>query len=139
MHYSEITVEQFMDVLREIGEHCSKSWVTRLIKGYTGRYPLLSALCVLYVSFISVTGGKGSLTEWKHFMEVVHHIKKSRMEGDKLLTNPWEKLVLFFSRSRIKVLLRPKREKLGDWVVEHSSLADRDYYRNVVTGESHWR
>jgi len=72
-------------------------------------------------------------------MEVVHHIKKSRMEGDKLLTNPWEKLVLFFSRSRIKVLLRPKREKLGDWVVEHSSLADRDYYRNVVTGESHWR
>lgn len=94
---------------------------------------------VLDVSFIRVTGGKSSLTEWKHFMEVVHHIKKSRMEGDKLLTNPWEKLVLFFSRSRIKVLLRPKREKLGDWVVEHSSLADRDYYRNVVTGESHWR
>ena len=128
-----------MDVLREIGEHCSKSWVTRLIKGYTGRYPLLPALCVLYVSFIRVTGGKSSLTEWKHFMEVVHHIKRSRIEGDKLLTNPWEKLVLFFSRSRIKVLLRPKREKLGDWVVEHSSLADRDYYRNVVTGESHWR
>ena len=139
MHFSEITVEQFMDVLREIGEHCSKSWVTRLIKGYTGRYPLLPALYVLYVSFIRVTGGKSSLTEWKHFMEVVHHIKRSRIEGDKLLTNPWEKLVLFFSRSRIKVLLRPKREKLGDWVVEHSSLADRDYYRNVVTGESHWR
>ena len=72
-------------------------------------------------------------------MEVVHHIKRSRIEGSKLLTNPWDQLVLLFSRNRIKALLRPKAEKLGDWVVEHSNLAEREYYRNVITGESHWR
>ncbi len=94
-HFKCISVDQFMDVLREIGEHCSKSWVTQLFRGYAG--------------------SDKQLQSWKHFMEVINHIKRYRMGAFAIVQNPLEKLMSCLRRQRVGVLLQPKAEKMGDW------------------------
>ena len=95
-HFGCVSIDQFMDVLQEIGERCSKQWITRLFRGYSGA---------------------ATLKTWKHFMEVVDHIKKNRMGGVGVLIvkNPMEKLMTCLQRKRIGTILRTKKEKMGDW------------------------
>lgn len=71
-------------------------------------------------------------------MEVVNHIKKYRIASDNVVANPFEQVYLFISKFRIKSILKPKAEKLGHWVIEYSSLADKQFYRNTLTNETHW-
>jgi len=120
-HFDCVTVEQFIDVMRECGESASKGWITKLFRGYGG--------------------SELQVRQWKHFMEVVNHIKKSKQQGVLKVTNPVEKLLNFLSRMRISALLRPAdkgKGKLGDWTVEYSALAEKSYYLNRKTGESFW-
>ncbi len=93
-HFGHITVEQFLDVLREIGEHCSKGWITQLFRGYAGTVHCLK--------------------NWTHFMEVINHIKKYRT-GSGIVLNPFERIIAFFRRKKVGALLQPKAEKMGDW------------------------
>ena len=101
-HFSCVSIDQFMDVLREVGEHCSKGWIAQLFRGYAGSEKLLRS--------------------WTHFMEVLNHIKKYRMSGIVVVKNPLEQLVMFFRRKRIGALLQPKAEKMGDWWGDFSSF-----------------
>ena len=96
-HFACVSLEQFMDVLREIGERCSTSWITQLFRGYAGN--------------------DKSLKSWKHFMEVMNHIKKYRTRSITAVRNPLERIVLFFRRKRVGALLQPKAEKMGEWYV----------------------
>lgn len=94
-HFGCVSIEQFMDVLREIGERCSVSWITQLFRGYAE--------------------SDKSLKSWKHFMEVLNHIKKYRTSGIVVVQNPFEKLIMIFRRQRVGALLQPKAEKMGEW------------------------
>jgi Ca2+-binding EF-hand superfamily protein len=94
-HFKCVSVEQFLDVLREVGERCSKGWITQLFRGYAG--------------------SEKELRSWKHFMEVMAHIKRYRTSGGVVVQNPLEKLMSFFRRKKIGALLQPKTEKMGDW------------------------
>lgn len=94
-HFGSVSLEQFMDVLREVGERCSKGWIRQLFRGYAG--------------------SEKSLTKWTHFMEVMNHIKKYRTGDVVVVQNPLEKIVLFFRRKKVGALLQPKAEKMGEW------------------------
>lgn len=94
-HFQCVTVDQFMDVLREVGERCTKGWIVQLFRGYVG--------------------SDRELRSWTHFMEVVNHIKKYRLSGGLAAQNPLQKLVGFFRSKKVAALLQPKAEKLGDW------------------------
>jgi hypothetical protein len=94
-HFQCVSVEQFMDVLREVGERCSKTWITQLFRGYAS--------------------SDKQLKTWKQFMEVVSHIKRYRTSSVVAVQNPFQKLATCFSQSRLKSMLRPRNEKFGDW------------------------
>lgn len=94
-HYQCITVGQFLDALREIGERCTKRWVTKLFKGYAG--------------------DDEKLLTWQNYMEVVAHIKRYRIQSAAFLTKPFELFSRFFTRAKVRTVLKPKRNKLGSW------------------------
>lgn len=94
-HFKCVTVDQFLDALREIGERCTKGWITQLFRGYAGN--------------------DKSLQSWKHFMEVMNHIKRYRTGSIATIQNPLSRLMLFLRRKKVGVLLQPKAEKMGDW------------------------
>jgi hypothetical protein len=96
-HFQRVTLDQFMDVLREVGERCTRGWIAQLFKGYAG--------------------SDEELHSWTHFMEVVNHIKKYRTSGGVVAQNPLQQLVGFFRRKKVGALLQPKAEKMGDWYV----------------------
>lgn len=94
-HFKCVTVDQFLDVLREIGERCTKGWITQLFRGYAG--------------------SDKSLHSWKHFMEIINHIKRYRTGSLAVIQNPFSRLLLFLRRKKVGVLLQGKAEKMGDW------------------------
>ena len=95
-HFKCVTVDQFLDICREIGEHCSKGWITQLFRGYAN--------------------SEVSLKTWRHFMEVVNHIKRYRTSGSIVVVqNPLQKLMTCLRQKHMSSLLRPKSEKMGDW------------------------
>jgi Ca2+-binding EF-hand superfamily protein len=94
-HFKCVSVEQFMDILREIGERCSKTWITKLFRGFAGN--------------------DKELKSWKHFMEVINHIKKDRGGGIDVKLSTLDKLINFFRRRNVVSLLESKSEKMGDW------------------------
>lgn len=95
-HFRCVSVDQFLDVLREVGERCSRGWVAQLFRGYAG--------------------SDKELRSWTHFMEVLCHIKKYRMGGGVVVAlNPLQKLAACFRRKKVGALLQPKADKLGDW------------------------
>lgn len=118
-HFGHVPLEQMMDIMREIGESVSKRWIRNLMRGYGG--------------------DPEKVTSWITFMEIINHIKNYRIKTAKLLANPTGSFFNFFAKFKAKALLNAgKKVKLGDWVLTHSVLADRMYYKNTVTGASAW-
>lgn len=112
-HYKELGVNQFVDVLREVGEKCSKKWIAKLIKIY------------------SKNGTK--VNSWKTFMEIMTHIKRSRIKASAMLSKPMQIATSLYNRAKIFNLLDSKRKKMGDWSVhkhifnQYPDLYDDDF------------
>eukprot|EP01034_Spumella_vulgaris_P026083 gene26082-32613_t len=117
-HFKCVSVTQFMDILREIGEKCRKGWIVQLYRGYVRN--------------------EEELTTWTQFMTIMNHIKKHRIDQGEVLSRPLLNFFLWFTRRKMKTLMQPKACKMGDWRMEYSSLAGRNFYKNTVTGESYW-
>ncbi len=116
-HFKCVTHEQMMDIMREIGESCSKRWIRNLMRGYGDNAE--------------------SLHSWVTFMEIIHHIKNYRKKTAEILSNPGTSFFNFFARAKAKAAMGQKN-KLGVWIIEHNALADRTYYKNTETGKSAW-
>eukprot|EP00597_Dinobryon_sp_UTEXLB2267_P013014 CAMPEP_0170119298 /NCGR_PEP_ID=MMETSP0020_2-20130122/14302_1 /TAXON_ID=98059 /ORGANISM="Dinobryon sp., Strain UTEXLB2267" /LENGTH=636 /DNA_ID=CAMNT_0010348621 /DNA_START=51 /DNA_END=1957 /DNA_ORIENTATION=+ len=118
-HYNYVGVNHMVDILREVGEKCSTSWITNLFKTYSPNNPT-------------------KVESWKIFMEIINHIKRSRIRSGSMVTKHVEIATFALSRLKVLTMLGSKKRKLGDWQVEYNQLAERDYYRNMKTGESSW-
>eukprot|EP01038_Epipyxis_sp_PR26KG_P007792 gene7792-10586_t len=117
-HFGCVSVKQFMDILREVGEKCSQRWIIQLFRGYAHN--------------------EEKLDSWVNFMEIFAHIKRTRKKAGNPAFQFISWLSILFGRARVKLILNPFRNKLGDWKIEFSQLAERNYYHNVVTGEHCW-
>lgn len=117
-HFRRITLEQFMDILQEIGESCSKRWILQLFQAYS-------------------KSDNQDLKTWQEFMNIINHIKTARMKPT-IVKNPFEFVNLFYNRAKIRTVLSPNRDKLGLWVKEFNTFAGKEYYRHLVTGECSW-
>lgn len=118
-HFRRISLEQFMDILQEIGEKCSKRWILQLFQAYSSHE------------------NKDALVTWQEFINVVNHIKTNRMKPT-IINNPFEFINLFYNRAKIRSVLSATRDKMGFWVKEFNTFAGKEYYRHVVTGECSW-
>jgi Ca2+-binding EF-hand superfamily protein len=118
-HFRKVTLDQFMDMLQEIGENCSKRWILQLFQAY------------------ATTEHKDHLKTWQDFMSIINHIKSVRMKPS-MTNNPFQFLTLFYNRTKIRTVLQPKRDKMGLWVKEINTFAGKEYYRHVITGECSW-
>ena len=96
-HYKELGVNQFVDVLLEVGEKCSKQWIAKLIKIYTKN------------------GTK--VNSWKTFMEIMTHIKRNRIKASAMLSKPMQIATSLYNRAKLFNILDSKRKKMGDWSV----------------------
>ena len=94
-HYNELGVNQFVDVLREVGESCGKQWIAKLIKIYTKN--------------------RTKVTTWKTFMEIINHIKRSRIKAGAMLSKPIQIATSLYNRAKFFSILDPRRKKMGDW------------------------
>eukprot|EP01031_Cornospumella_fuschlensis_P029638 gene29638-35775_t len=113
-HHGCVTVDSFLDAMRECGEKLTKRRIKELFKAYVGKID--------------------SLESWPEFMMVVNHLKKHRVAPFRLS----HYLLSCIVSTRARLLLSPKKEKIGDWTVQFSELANRNYYLHKVTGQCMW-
>lgn len=114
-HFTYIDCDQLISVLLEVGEKMPKSRVIKLVRGYTQ--------------------GKDKITTWAQFMSIMNHIKVKKMTPTIIIPlNP----AMIVARQIASSLLNVDKEKMGDWKVEFSSIANRDYYLNTKTNETRW-
>ena len=115
-HFKMVTLNQFMDCLREVGERLTKRTVQKLFKGY---------------AFDSE-----KLTKWEHFMLIMDHIKRKRMTTLTDLANSDAALAL--SRQLAAALMNGNNAKMGEWVIKFNNTAGREFYFNTVTNQARW-
>ncbi len=116
-HFQSINVDQFLDILREVGEKGNKSYVKKLFLTYADDL---------------------KLTEWAQFMEVINHFKLQHLNRRPLAS--CFILHLIFQRNKVQRVLPPNRDKLGlNWEVEFNTFAQRLFYRNNLTHECTWQ
>ena len=114
-HFTHIDCDQLIGVLMEVGEKMSKSRVIKLVRGYTQ--------------------GKDKITTWVQFMSIMNHIKVKKMAPTVIIAlNP----AMIVARQIASSLLNSDKEKMGDWKIEFSSIANKDYYLNTQTNETRW-
>ena len=94
-HYKFLGVNQFMDILEEVGDKSSRGWVTKVVKIYT----------------------KNSMKvdSWQTYMEIMNHFKTARMKASRLLSRPIEMANVFYTRTKMFSLFESKWKKMGDW------------------------
>jgi Ca2+-binding EF-hand superfamily protein len=115
-HFQMINVDQFMDILSEIGEKQQKNFIKKL--------------------FITFTDDV-QITNWQQYMEIMNHLKLQHLNRQPVAS--CNLLVLLFNRAKIHALLPPKRDKLGEnWEIEYNTFAQRYYYRNILTNKCEW-
>lgn len=118
-HFQYIIVDRFIDVLAEVGEKMSKYRVIRLFIGYAG--------------------DDYKFKEWRLFMDIFHHIKKRKKMGSVLgQVAAAADLGRMVKRQAVASILGDSENKMGDWIVEYSAIADREFYRNKRTKETSW-
>jgi len=115
-HFKMVTLNQFMDCLREVGERLTKRTVQKLFRGYA------------YDS--------EKLLKWEHFMLVMDHIKRKRMTTISDLASSDAALAL--SRQLAAAMMNGNDAKMGDWVIKFNATAAREYYYNNTTKQSRW-
>jgi Ca2+-binding EF-hand superfamily protein len=115
-HFSMINVEQFLDICSEIGEKYSKSYIQKL-----------------FFTFAN----DSKITEWKHFLEIVNHLKLLHLNKQPVTSCTFCTVLL--NRSKVKRILPPDRNKLGEnWEVEFNPFVGKLYYKNIITGSCYW-
>lgn len=113
-HFKMVTLNQFMDCLREVGERLTKRTVQKLFRAYAN-------------------DGEKLLT-WEHFMLVMDHIKRKRMTAITDLASSDAALAL--SRQLAAALM--SGTKMGKWQIKYNATAAREFYYNASTSESRW-
>lgn len=118
-HFKMVLTDRFIDVLHEIGEKMSKYRVIKLFQGYAN--------------------DDYKCTEWKVFMDICAHVKRRKMAGGFMAAAASAANVgMMVKQSMAASLLAESENKFGHWVVEYSSVAEREYYRNKVTKQVVW-
>jgi len=115
-HFKMVTLNQFMDCLREVGERLTKRTVQKLFRGYAS--------------------DSEKIIKWEHFMLVMDHIKRQRMTTFTQLASGDAALAV--SRQLAAALMTGNNAKMGDWVIKFNNTAGRDFYFNTVTNQARW-
>lgn len=125
-HFRFLTSERFVDMMQlEVGEKISKRAAISLFKGYAKSKP-------------EQPHDPHKLSSWTYFMEICNHIKRSRMNSWGGIGGTFEAARTLAAQASVGFVLGPSSEKLGNWEILHSKLADREYYKNIKTGETMW-
>jgi Ca2+-binding EF-hand superfamily protein len=115
-HFGEINVDQFMDILSEIGEKQSKSYIRNL-----------------FITFMNDL----KISTWTQYLEIVNHLKLQHINRQPIAS--CNLFVLLFNRAKVSTLLPSKRNKMGEnWEMEFNTFAQRYYYKNSVTNQCFW-
>jgi len=118
-HFKMVLRERFPDILREIGERMSNFRIRKLFKGYgEDEYEVHS---------------------WTGFMDMMMHIKKKKMDSSvAVIGNVAGNASLMVKRQVVASMLNASKKKMGNWKIEYSNIAERNYYVNTKTKETQW-
>jgi Ca2+-binding EF-hand superfamily protein len=119
MHFQWIIVDRFIDVLSEVGEKMSKYRIIKLFDGYASN--------------------NYKFKEWRFFMDIFFHIKKRKMQGSLMgQVAAAANIGAMVKRQAVASILGESEGKMGDWIIEYSNIADREFYRNKKTKVTSW-
>ena len=118
-HFRAVLVDRFTDVLLEVGERMAKGRIIKLFRGYAQ--------------------SDVKLTQWKAFMDIFMHIKKAKKEGALMAkVAQAANLALIIQKRAAAMLLSGNDKKMGQWELQYSAIADREFYFNRQTKQSSW-
>lgn len=113
VNFSYVHVDRFPDILIEMGERVIPTAdMVKLFRGFAG--------------------DEAKLETWTDFMNIISHLKEQKT-----------KVKVFLDTAAKKAAapsIKPTRQTkiFANWKMDYSSLADRRYFRNLITGEIRW-